>query len=211
MQGKSNLPELKLKILIIGDSTVGKTSMLLKYTENIFPESHMATIGVEYKIKEIKTDKYDIKLNIWDTAGQERFKSITKSFFNNTNGVIFVYDITNAKSFEGVKNWIKESEMCGKFEYLICGNKVDLERARKVPFNDLNAYGIKRKKLVFETSAKTGANLNVVFQKLIDLILKDRSHEEIINEFGVKQGQTLSLGKKKTQKEGGGMANCCNK
>jgi len=211
MQGKSNLPELKLKILIIGDSAVGKTSMLLKYVDDFFPEAHMATIGVEYKIKEIKTPKYKINLNIWDTAGQERFKSITKSFFNNTNGVVFVYDITNKKSFEGAKNWIKDSEPYGKFQFLLCGNKLDLEKNRDVSIDALKEYGLKKKIPVFETSAKTGANLNEVFKKLIDLILKDRSDEEIVTEFGVKQGQNLSLGKKKTQKEGGGMANCCNK
>jgi small GTP-binding protein len=80
----SNLQELKFKILIIGDSGVGKTSMLLKYVDNYFPDTHIATIGVEYKTKTIFKGKYKITLNIWDTAGQERFKSITKSFFSNT-------------------------------------------------------------------------------------------------------------------------------
>ena len=128
MQGKH---ELKLKILLIGDSAVGKTSMLLKYVDNYFPETHMATLGVEYKTKVISTDKFNINLNIWDTAGQERFKSITKTFFNNTNGIIFVYDITSKESFDGVKNWIKDSEVYGKFESLLCGNKCDLEKKDK--------------------------------------------------------------------------------
>ena len=207
---ESNLPELKLKILIIGDSAVGKTSMLLKYVDNFFPETHMATIGVEYKEKKLTTSKYKISLNIWDTAGQERFKSITKSFFNNTNGVVFVYDITSKKSFEGAKNWIKDSEPYGKFQFLLCGNKIDLEKKREVKNDLLKEYGLKKKIPVFEASAKTGANLNEIFNKLVDLILKDRTDEEIIREFGVKQGQNLTLGKKKTQKEGGGM-NCCNK
>ena len=208
MQDSTNLPELKLKILVIGDSSVGKTSMLLKYVENIFPEAHMATIGVEYKVKVINTPKYKVNLNIWDTAGQERFKSITKSFFNNTNGIVFVYDITSKESFEGAKNWMKDAEPYGKFESVLCGNKVDLEEKRIIKFDQLKEFGLKKKIDVFETSAKTGANLNKVFQKIVDLILQNRTDEEIIKEFGV-IGKNLSLGKKKTQK--GGKVNCCNK
>ena len=201
MQSKT-LPELKFKILIIGDSIVGKTSMLLKYVENRFPENHIATIGAEYKIKTITTNKYKINLNIWDTAGQERFKSITKSFFNNANGIIFVYDITNKESFEGVKNWIKDLEYCERCESILCGNKVDLEDKREVKYDTLKEFGLKKKMDIFETSAKNGTNLDQVFQKLAELIIKSRSEEELISEFGVKSGQKLKLGKKiNTQKE----------
>ena len=122
----SNKPELKFKILIIGNSAVGKTSMLLKYTENRFPEAHIATIGVEFKVKIIETDKYKVQLNIWDTAGQERFKSLTKSFYNHTNGIIYVYDITDYETFEGVKSWMNEAEPYGIHESILCGNKLDL-------------------------------------------------------------------------------------
>ena len=196
-------PELKLKILIIGDTAVGKTSILLKYVDNFFPEAHMATIGVEYKCKTITTDKYKINLNIWDTAGQERFKSITRSFFNNTNGIVFVYDITSKESFDGVKNWIKDSEPYAKFESILCGNKVDLENKRQVKIDTLKEFGLKKKMEVFETSAKNGTNLEQAFKKLVDLILKSRSEMELIGEFGVKSGQKLNLSKKTTnQKEG---------
>ena len=208
MQNKE-LPELKFKILIIGDSAVGKTSMLVKYVDNLFPKSHMATIGVEYKDKTITTSKYKVTLNIWDTAGQERFRSITKSFFNNANGIIFVYDITSRQTFEGVKNWIKDSELYGKFEAIICGNKIDLEENRDVTIDTLKEYGLKKKMAIFETSALNGKNINEAFQKLVDLILKSRSDEELIREFGVKQGQNLSLTKIKKTNQGGGM--CCKK
>ena len=112
MSSNTGLQELKFKILIIGDVGVGKTSMLLKYVNDFFPDTHIATIGVEHKTKTIIKGKYKISLNIWDTAGQERFKSITKSFFSNTAGVVFVYDITKRDSFSGisgVKTWIKDS------------------------------------------------------------------------------------------------------
>ena len=209
MQDNNQLPELKLKILIIGDSSVGKTSLLLKYVDNFFPETHMATIGVEYKDKKINTPKYRVTLNIWDTAGQERFKSITKSFFNKTNGILFVYDITSEETFAGVKNWIKDSEPYGKFQSVLCGNKVDLEGQRKVKIDSLKEFGLKKKMEVFETSAKTGTKVNEAFEKLVDLILKSRTDEELIKEFGVSQTQNLNLGKSNKKSKGG--SNCCNK
>ena len=206
MSGKQ---ELKLKILIIGDSAVGKTSLLLKYVENYFPETHMATIGVEYKTKVIETSKYKVNLNIWDTAGQERFKSITKSFFNGANGIVFVYDITESSTFSGVKNWIKDSDPYGKFESVLCGNKDDLKEKRQVKTDALKEYGLKKKIAVLETSAKTGHNVNEAFKQLVDLILNSRSDEELVRDFGVKGNQNLNLTKNKSKnnKSGG----CCNK
>ena len=206
---ESQLPELKLKILIIGDASVGKTSLLLKYVDNYFPETHMATIGVEFKEKAINTPKYKVTLNIWDTAGQERFKSITKSFFNKTNGILFVYDITSEKSFSGVKNWIKDSEFYGKFESVLCGNKIDLEQQREVKKDTLKEFGLKKKMEVFEASAKDGTNVNKAFQKLVDLILKSRNDEELIRDFGVNQSQNMNLTRNNKKNKGG--SNCCNK
>ena len=204
-------PELKFKILIIGDSAVGKTSLLLKYVDNFFPETHMATIGVEYKTKNIETSKYKVILHLWDTAVQERFKSITKSFFNNANGIVFVYDITSKESFDGVKNWIKDAEPYGKFESILCGNKIDLEKKREVKIDSLKEYGLKKKIDVFETSAKTGVKVNDAFEKLVDLIIKSKSHDELVRDFGVKQGSSnlnLTKSNKKKNQNGG---NCCNK
>ena len=204
--------ELKLKILIIGDSGVGKTSILLKYVDNFFPDTHIATIGVEYKTKTITKGKYKITLNIWDTAGQERFKSITKSFFSNANGIIFVYDITKRDSFSGtsgVKSWIKDSEEYGKFDRVLCGNKTDLENKRQVSFDELKEYAIKKKIEVFETSAKNGNNIDKIFETLVDTIIKNRTEDELIREFGIKskaRGATLTKNQagKKNQKQG-----CC--
>ena len=199
------LPELKLKILLIGDTAVGKTCMILKYIDNNFPETHIATIGVEYKSKVIYTDKYKITLNIWDTSGQERFKSITKSFFINANGALFVYDITNIKTYENVKNWIKDSEMYGKFDSIICGNKIDLDSQRAIKFDTLKEFGLKQKIPVIETSAKTGVNIEEAFKMIVDQILKGRNDEEIRKEFGVEKPVNFNLQKcqKKTKESNG--------
>ena len=206
-QNDTNLVDLKLKLLIIGDSNVGKTSMLLNYTDNYFPESHLATIGVEYKVKEIKTDKYNIALQIWDTAVQERFRSITKSFFRNTNGILFVYDITNRKSFQSVKDWIKDSEMHDSgFDKILVGNKIDLEKKREVQTEELKEYGLKKKIDTIETSAKERINIDEAFKKIVDLILSNKDEKKIIEDFGVKTNNDINLNKNNTKKEG-----CCLK
>ena len=101
---------INLKILILGDCAVGKTSLLLRYTDDNFSESHISTIGVEYKIKSINVNGKTIKLQIWDTSGQERFRSITKNFFRNADGVLFVYDITNKETFSNIKMWLQDAQ-----------------------------------------------------------------------------------------------------
>ena len=206
----NNKPQIKLKLLIIGDSSVGKTSMLLSYTDNYFPESHLATIGVEYKVKEIVTDKYNISLQIWDTAGQERFRSITKSFFRNTNGIIFVYDVTCRKSFQSVKEWIKDSELHDTgFDKILCGNKIDLKEKREVNFDELEEFGMKKKIEVMEISARERINIDEAFQKIINLILSNKSDKEIIDEFGIKNNNNdINLDKNNTKKRKQG---CCGK
>ena len=212
MQNNSNnnLPEIKLKLLIIGDSNVGKTSMLLNYTDNYFPESHLATIGVEYKVKQITINNYNITLQIWDTAGQERFRSITKSFFRNTNGILFVYDITSRKSFQSVKEWIKDSEMHDTgFEKVLCGNKIDLEQQRQVNFDELKEFGMKKKIDVIETSAKDRINIDESFKKLVDLILSHKNQDEIAKQFGVKDNNDINLTKSNTKKKK--FNACCGK
>ena len=191
--------ELSIKIIIIGDSSVGKTSILLKYVEKLFPEEHISTIGVEYKEKIIKRDCFNIKLQIWDTAGQERFRSITKNIYKNTNGVLFVYDITNLESFKNVKHWIKDTENIDKeIRGVILGNKCDLEDKRAIFKNDLAEIGEKYNMAVLETSAKEGINVNECFDLLIDVLFKNKSKLEIKEMYFRKQKSDLSISTKKS-------------
>ena len=192
--------ELNVKLLIVGESNVGKTSLLLQYTDNNYPLQHAATVGVEYKIKNITYNDFKVKLQIWDTAGQERFHSITNNFFHNADGILFVYDIASSKSFEGVKNWIQEAEDIGSYyQKLLIGNKSDLENERKVSLKVIENYCQEKNINYLETSAKDNVNLKEAFNKIVDLIFKDKSNEEIIREFALKKS-SLSIATKHDQK-----------
>ena len=201
MENNSNnnpLTEIRLKLLILGDSAVGKTSMLLKYTDNFFPESHLATIGIEFKTKEIKFSDYLVHLKIWDTAGQERFRAITKSYFRGSNGVIFMYNITKKETFKNVKDWIKDSENNNfGFEKILVGNKIDLEQIREVELKDVEEWAGQKNINVLEISAKNGTNVEKCFNELIRLILENKSKQEILEKFGMnsqKEENTLNKG-----------------
>ncbi len=200
--------EINIKILIIGDSNVGKTSLLLRYIDDYFPDKHMTTIGVEYRVKAIEYRGFKIKLQLWDTAGQERFHSITKNFFHNADGIIFVYDITNKKSFKGVKNWIKESEeIKNGVQRIILGNKCDMIHQRAVTNKEVEKYCKEIKIDFIEASAKDNINLDEAFSKIIELIFKGKSNEEIIKEFNPKM-QNLSIFSE-SKKENKKRVSCC--
>ena len=203
--------ELNIKLLIVGDSNVGKTSLLLQYTDNYYPDQHTATIGFEYKIKTFQYKDYKIKLQIWDTAGQERFHSITNNFFHNADGILFVYDITSRQSFNGVKVWIKEAEEIGNFyKRLLIGNKCDLSDKRNISIEELEKYCEEKNMDFFETSAKENIYLVEAFNKIVELILENKTDEEIIREFGVKKSSlsisSRNLGSKKNNNKN---QRCC--
>ena len=194
--------KIAFKLLLMGDSQVGKTSLLLNYTEHIFPEEYIATIGVEYKDKYIIKDNYNIRLQIWDTAGQERFRSITKSIYRNANGVLFVYDITNKESFANIKNWIKDLQNVGNdIKGIIVGNKIDLDPERIIDKKDLEEMANKYQMPFIETSAKQNTFVNDAFNLIIDELLKDRTEEQIVEMFSRKTKSDLSVTTKKTNEK----------
>ena len=201
-------PEINLKILILGDSSVGKTSLLLKYADGYFPTIYVATIGVEYKIKKININGADINLQIWDTAGQERFRSITKNFMKGADGIMYVYDITQKSSFDNLKSWIRSSEESTEgFKKLIAGNKSDLEIDRVVQKESLTKYCEDKNIKGLEVSAKTGSKVNEAFETLARLIVGKMSKEEIIKKYSeVARDRGLSINDKENKKE---KKKCC--
>ena len=121
--------DIVYKVLLLGDSSVGKTCFLLRYCDKSFQDAHLSTIGLDYRLKTmtLKSGK-NIKLQIWDTAGQDRFRAITKNYYKGANGIILIYDVTNVQTFENVKNWISQikEEANPNVVIYLAGNKIDL-------------------------------------------------------------------------------------
>ena len=191
--------EVKLKILILGDVAVGKTSFIYQYVEDYFPEGYISTIGVDFKNKIIIKNGATINLQIWDTAGQERYRSLSKSFIKDADGIFFVYDITNKDSFDHIKIWLDESiNTNNQFKKMVLGNKKDLPE-RKVTTEKLNKYYNSSNINGMEVSAKTGENVKEAFDALTNLIIGDMTKDEIIQKYGKKDKEKKVLTTKKTK------------
>ena len=169
------------KIIIIGDTCVGKTAILSKYLKGVFPTSPLSTVATEFatKIIQIKEGGY-IKAQIWDTAGEEKYKSITFHHYKKSVGGLIVYDITKRSSFDNVKNWYNDLISLGEKGCIIAlvGNKLDLlernERKREVSYEEAQAYAEDNHMLFFETSAYNGNNINDIFEELLQTIYTER-------------------------------------
>ena len=169
------IDECVYKVLLLGDSTVGKTCFLMKYTDKTFQDIHMATIGLDYRLRSMKLKSgKSIKLQIWDTAGQDRFRAITKNYYKGSHGIILIYDITNTQSFENVKTWVNQirEEASSNVIIYIAGNKVDMEDERKVDRDDGEKLAEELGFPFVETSAKNGININETFEDLVERIDK---------------------------------------
>jgi Ras-related protein Rab-1A len=153
------------KLLLIGDSGVGKSCLLLRFADDTYTESYISTIGVDFKIRTIELDGKTIKLQIWDTAGQERFRTITSSYYRGAHGIIIVYDVTDQESFNNVKQWLQEidryaSESVNK---LLVGNKSDLTTKKVVDYTTAKEYADQLRIPFLETSAKSATNVEQAF------------------------------------------------
>lgn len=161
------------KVLIIGNSCVGKSNILLRFSDNLFHESFLPTIGVDFKIRNVECKNKTIKLHIWDTAGQERFKTITATYYKGAHGIILVYDITDRISFQEIENWLSEIEhhASAKVTKILVGNKSDLEDQRQVSYQEGKDFADKLGMEFLETSAKSRINIDETFMKLTNAIL----------------------------------------
>lgn len=165
------------KLLLVGDSGVGKSALLLRFADDTYTETYISTIGVDFKIRTLVLDNKVVKLQLWDTAGQERFRTITSSYYRGAHGIIVVYDITDAASFQHIPVWLQEIDRHiggGSVVKLLAGNKCDLESRRAVPMADALEFATAHNGMqLLETSAKDSTRVEQLFSTIASLI-KDR-------------------------------------
>ena len=165
----------KCQLLIIGDSTVGKTSILSRFANGTFNSNYLATVGLDNFTKDEIIDNKTIRIKMWDTAGQERYKSLTKSFFRNAQGVMVVYDVTNSETYDNLKFWMQSiknnmSPDMGEIPIIIVGNKIDCED-REVNAKEAESFWKEQGYPYFETSAKTGENIDETIKYLVKKVI----------------------------------------
>mmetsp|Transcript_11076 Transcript_11076/g.22069 ORF Transcript_11076/g.22069 Transcript_11076/m.22069 type:complete len:205 (-) Transcript_11076:359-973(-) len=193
------------KLLLIGNSGVGKSCLLLRFADNTYNESHISTIGVDFKIKTVQCQEKTVKLQIWDTAGQERFRTIAAAYYRGAHGIIIVYDVTDEKSFENVKSWMEEIGKYGseRVNKLLVGNKCDLADRRVIPEETgrkmADSLGMK----FLETSAKTSEKVEEAFITMTGEIMSSITSGTIASK---KPGETINVAASTKAKSGSA---CC--
>jgi len=191
------------KLLLIGDSGVGKSCLLLRFADDTYTESYISTIGVDFKIRTIELDGKTIKLQIWDTAGQERFRTITSSYYRGAHGIIVVYDVTDQESFANVKQWLHEIDRyaCENVNKLLVGNKSDLSSKRVVAYDTAKEFADNLGIEFLETSAKNADNVEQAFMTMAAQIKNRMASAPSTDK------QSVKLNSKPVGKQGGG--GCC--
>jgi small GTP-binding protein len=206
----TNYYDFIYKILLLGDSSVGKTCFLLRYADDTFNDNHISTIGLDYRLKMVNLDNDKIvKMQIWDTAGQDRFRAITKNYYKGAHGIILMYDITSQVSFNNIKNWVSQikENTSDKVKIVLVGNKCDIENQRKIPTEEGEKLAKEYSLKFFETSAKKNICIEETFGYLTKEIYNLNSKNEVpgSNKNGVTLEKTEKKGLKKMAK------NCCSK
>ncbi|KAG7466358.1 ras-related protein Rab-15 [Megalops cyprinoides] len=171
--------DVLFRLLLLGDSGVGKTCLLCRFTDNEFHSSHISTIGVDFKMKTLEIDGIKVRIQIWDTAGQERYQTITKQYYRRAQGIFLVYDITSERSFQHIVKWASDVDEYApdKVQKILVGNKSDEEHKRQVARTQgdklAKTYGMD----FFETSACTNTNIKESFTRLTELVLQANRKE----------------------------------
>ena len=192
----------KIKIMVIGETRVGKTALIKKYTKNDFGGVYLTTVGIDFQEKIINVEDKSIKLQIWDTAGEERFRNIAKNYFHTSDGFLLVYDISCRDSFEKLSFWLEQIRLNAPehTKCIVAGNKCDLEEKREVNKNEGEDFSKENNINFFETSAKEGTNVNEIFQVLANEIIKEIQKN---GEKNQRSSQVLKKGTKPKKKS------CC--
>jgi small GTP-binding protein len=188
-----------IKLLVVGDQSVGKSSLILRYTEDSFSNNMISTIGVEFKRKKINIENKEINIIIYDSAGNERYTKITKHFYAGCHGILILYDANNKHTFEGISKWVQTLQIDQSLDVMVVGNKIDLEKNVTTEEGKIIAkdYGT----LFVETSAKSGLGVNRAFELLIEKII-EKSKIPKVNSI-----KTIS--EVKNSKEANKKSKCC--
>lgn len=170
------------KIIMVGDSGVGKSNILMRYAYDKFTESFMPTIGIDLFIKQMLIDEKKYRVQIWDTAGQERYRTIVSAYYRNIDGILLVYDITERKSFVNLKHWLKEIETNSnnnKRQIIIVGNKIDMKDNREVSREEAEQFAEEKGFDYFEVSPKENINIAIIYEKLVAKIIFVKQDQDL--------------------------------
>ena len=199
--------EQLIKLLLIGDSGVGKSCLLLRFAENSFTPSFITTIGIDFKTKRVNLNGKAVKVQVWDTAGQERFRTITSAYYRGAHGIVLCYDVTARDSFSNIRNWMKNCDQhaSGSVVRAIVGNKKDVSE-RAVSYEEgkrlADEYGV----MFTETSAKTGENVEDMFMALATVVNDRGSGAGAMNAAG---SGRVQLGYKGKSASAQTTSSCC--
>ena len=196
-----------IKIMTLGNMKVGKTNFILKYTEDKFEESHISTIGLDFKIKKVQINNKHYQLLLFDTAGQERYKSIALNVIKDAHGILLMYDITDKATFDSIPDWIQSiKDLKGDdFPLILLGNKIDLEEERNISKEEGQKFADKIGIQFFETSNKNGINIQEAGLALIKKIIEKKEKEK----FDLNSSNSLQLSKKTKVKLSDDAKRCC--
>ena len=173
-----NYSDYIFKIVLIGDTSVGKSCLLTRFADDQFTDNYVTTIGVDFRFKTMIVMDKIIKVQVWDTAGEERYRSITNAYYRGAEGILIVFDLTNEESFKSIQNWINEvTVFTGKDVIIIClGNKSDLKS--EISKNTIDEFKKKTNLEIFNVSAKTGEGVEEAFKHIIELLIKKNTDKK---------------------------------
>jgi Ras-related protein Rab-1A len=206
---QQNKYEYIFKIILIGSSSVGKSSILQRYIQKVFNESYSCTIGVDFFMKSLDIGDKSIKLQLWDTAGTEKFRSITTGYYRGANAAFVVFDLTSKPTFDCLDEWIqnyyKYSNPDSEKNVVLIGNKSDLVNRREVNEEDIEKFANNNNLMYFETSAKDGKNIDECFYFIAEKLLKqfenkddkEEKDKNVINSDNLKNNGVVLIGDKK--------------
>ena len=209
MSEEENKYEYIFKIILIGSSSVGKSSILQRYIQKVFNESYSCTIGVDFFMKSLDIGDKSIKMQLWDTAGTEKFRSITTGYYRGANAAFIVFDLTSKQSFECLNEWIenyyKFSDPNSEKNVVLIGNKCDLVDRREITQEEIDKFIKDNNIMYYETSAKTGQNIDECFYFIAEKLVKEFENKEneeekrtdLINNDNLKEGTVDLIGNKK--------------